>query len=315
MTSLPDGLAVALTGFGLPQPNQARRAERGVQNEVWVLEFPTERLVLKRFRRGDSASLRRVACVMDQVRSGLPVPELRPCGGGRVLETAWGCFTLSEHARGVQPDRSALTPRHAAAMGRALARLHLQPDVGEVDLPLELPAPATPVVLPVLGGLISEITGESRGDQEVREHLRARWEWLRAHADDPPLVPRRTRLVHGDFTDANLFFADGEVSAVIDWDQTHLGCPEHELMRAAHLSFVDRAELWAAFLQAYRAARPLDLDELDAAAEAYAYRRDRGLWVFQELYVRGNEAVRQYLPGPAFVPWIQRWRSIRAHIA
>ena len=312
----PQEFGEILAAFGLPRPQSSSPATRGVQNEVWILQFATERLVLKRFRRADPPALRAVVSVMDHVRDVIPVPRLRCHASGEpLLETDVGCFTLSEHADGVQPDRSALTVSDAAAMGAVLGRLHAEPDLTGVPLPGAVSGPSTHEALERIEMLLGLIPANGPADAAASAHLTSRAAWLAGQTDSPMSWQRESRLVHADFTDANVFFAAGQVSAVIDWDQAHRGSPDREFMRAAHFSFGDRADLWSAFHRAYRDSYPLDLADLDRAAEAYAFQRDRGLWEFEEVYLRGNETARQFIQSPTFTPWITRWRRIRVHLA
>lgn len=311
----PEGLEQIMAAYGLPLPQALRRATGGVQNDVWILDVGTERLVLKRFRRGDVPDLRRVIAVMDRVRDHIPIPRLKTHDGDQaLLDTGLSRYALSEHARGVQRNRGALTVLDAAAMGRTLGTLHVQPDVTDLNLPTEVRTASTSEVQSRLEVVLRAISGGAPEDGAAVAHLTSRAQWLETGIGDPAPLDRDVRLVHSDFTDANLFFADEHVSGVIDWDQAHQGSLDHELMRAADYSFADGEALWAAFLAAYREHRPLDLADLDAAAEAYAFRRDRGLWAYEEVYLRRNDAARMLIRSPDFVPWINRWHRIRTHL-
>lgn len=50
--------------------------------------------------------------------------------------------------------------------------------------------------------------------------------WLNDHI---PLDPPRTVLVHGDAGPANFLYADGQVTALLDWEMTHFGDPMEDL--------------------------------------------------------------------------------------
>ena len=60
---------------------------------------------------------------------------------------------------------------------------------------------------------------------EPAEHGAIRW--LRAH---PPADPVRPAIVHGDYRSGNfLFTPDGAISAILDWEMTHIGDPVEDI--------------------------------------------------------------------------------------
>lgn len=50
--------------------------------------------------------------------------------------------------------------------------------------------------------------------------------YLRRH---PPSPPNELRLVHGDFRNGNILVADGQLTAVLDWELAHIGDPMEDL--------------------------------------------------------------------------------------
>jgi aminoglycoside phosphotransferase (APT) family kinase protein len=60
---------------------------------------------------------------------------------------------------------------------------------------------------------------------EPAEHGAIRW--LRAN---PPPAPAKPAVVHGDYRSGNfLFTPDGEISAILDWEMTHIGDPLEDI--------------------------------------------------------------------------------------
>ena len=49
--------------------------------------------------------------------------------------------------------------------------------------------------------------------------------WLRAHLP----VPERIAIVHGDLRPGNFLYVDAQVSAILDWEMSHLGDPVEDL--------------------------------------------------------------------------------------
>jgi Ser/Thr protein kinase RdoA (MazF antagonist) len=104
----------------------------------------------------------------------------------------------------------------------------------------------------------------------------------------------------------------GAVTGIIDWDQTHFAPRASEVVRAFDLVFDFEPERCRRFLRAYRAALPLALDELDAAAAAHDAKASHGLWVYEELYLRGNRRVAEFIEGSgSLVPISERWARVR----
>ncbi len=66
---------------------------------------------------------------------------------------------------------------------------------------------------------------------------RGRREWILGAGSAQPanLTALDQQLIHGDYQDTNLFFEHGQVSAIIDWDQTYLAAREWEVVRTMHL--------------------------------------------------------------------------------
>lgn len=109
----------------------------------------------------------------------------------------------------------------------------------------------------------------------------------------------------------NLFFADGKVSAIIDWDQAYTAPRAWGILRVLHYVGKLDPDFCRAFLAAYRQVLPLPQDELNAAAEVYGWLQAHNLWVYEELYLRGNARVRGFLePHGRFVPFAESWALV-----
>jgi hypothetical protein len=58
---------------------------------------------------------------------------------------------------------------------------------------------------------------------------------------------------------------------------------------------------------------PRDRDQLlDGAAARYAFGQAHGLWLYETIYLRGDDRPRQFLHPGTFVPFADRWRTARA---
>ena len=76
--------------------------------------------------------------------------------------------------------------------------------------------------------------------------MSAAFAWLRSHV---PPSSGIARIVHGDAGLHNLMLADGRVSALLDWELSHMGDPIEDL--AYCRTWVDQALPWDEFLEIY----------------------------------------------------------------
>jgi homoserine kinase type II len=265
----------------------------------------------------------------------LPLP-----GGGTILEREGRFYALFPHAPGRQAPREALGASEAAAMGRCLAALHR----ALADLPDGLLAPRPlgvdrAVTLAEIERLAERVRhGAHPHDPLVLRCLagqRAFVESLPAGAA-PDLAGMAFQPIHGDYTETNLFFEHGAVSAIIDWDQAYLAPRAWEAVRTLHLAFGFDPSLAAPFLAAYRAehagvrndvfsggralpgppiAGALSWEELDQAAAAYGLVRAHDLWLYQWIYERGDDRVRRFLTERGFVAVAPQWEMLRGALA
>jgi Ser/Thr protein kinase RdoA (MazF antagonist) len=158
---------------------------------------------------------------------------------------------------------------------------------------------------------------EGRSELGEDEASALRWlagqrDWLRASMSDPPPDPAGCQAIHGDYHDANVVFRADAVAGVIDWERAGGGFVAEEIIRAMHLSFRLDSGRSRAFLDGYRSGGTVILAELDAAALSYGYRRDRSVWLMDELYRQGNERLRPLLNTGPFVPFEASWAELRA---
>lgn len=99
--------------------------------------------------------------------------------------------------------------------------------------------------------------------------------------DMSKLEPGRPCLIHNDFSGANIIVDTAGKPHVIDWDNWVVDCPELDLVKMKYWTAVGsegrlmhRAELFEAFLEGYRSASDLALDE--GRLRAYEY-----LWLLR----------------------------------
>lgn len=295
----------------------------GTINEGVLLHTESGDYFLRRYRRPDRPHIcREHALIAYASVQGLPaLPPLPLSAGETILARSDGYYALFPRAPGCQVRREALGDAEIAAMGTCLARLHhglraYSPD-RVARRAFTVDRAATLQGIGRLEAVIGAKAYRDDFDDDVLTQLAGRRSWLNGwpgdgHDEWDAFGSLDCQVIHGDYQDTNLFFAQGKVSAVIDWDQAYVAPPAWEVARALHLVFDFAPDLCRVFLDAYRAELPLLPADLDRAATAYCRMRAHDLWLYQAVYLEGNVRVRRFIrPGP-FVPLIDQWYALRA---
>lgn len=216
-------LTDALNDRGLAgSVDNLRRLSGGASRETWAFDLAGEALILQRERPGGvrtgggmagEARLLRLAAA-----AGVPVPEVLATDDGRSDLDA--PFVVTRHVDGEAIPRRLLRndefatvrPRLAREAGAALACVH-SIDPGSVADVLDAPDQI------VQFREILDLIGEPHPALELG------FRWLERHR---PESPNRS-VVHGDFRTGNLLVDPGGLTAVLDWELSHLGDPVEDL--------------------------------------------------------------------------------------
>jgi homoserine kinase type II len=295
--------------------------ESGTLNDTLLVTVGRGKFVLRGYRRhGERAAVAREHAVIVHARArGVPaiVPLPLP-GGDTILERDDRCYALFPFATGGQVRRADLGPDKAAAMGACLARIHRAlrdfPHAGLQQEAVTANRDQTLAGVEQLLAVIARRPIKDATDLAALDRLVSRRDWLRHQ----PAVSRRDlaalgpQVIHGDYQETNLFFADGQVCAVIDWERARLAPRALEAVRTMDLAFGLAPTLCREFVAAYRAGGLLPRSELDIAADAYGLMRAYDLWVFTAVYLEGNDRVRQFIRPGRYQPFATRWAVLRA---
>jgi Ser/Thr protein kinase RdoA (MazF antagonist) len=119
------------------------------------------------------------------------------------------------------------------------------------------------------------------------------------------------QVIHGDFTETNLFFDKGSVNAIIDWENSYLAPRAWEVARTLDLLCRYDLARCQAFLAGYRSRLPLALVDLASASAAYAELRAHDLWIATSI-LGGDERPRRFLNPAGFHPLWPRWLVLAA---
>ncbi|GLZ79600.1 hypothetical protein Afil01_44070 [Actinorhabdospora filicis] len=261
---LPDGdLPALLDAFGLGGPVSVGYIAEGLMNRNWRLEISGGTFALK-----------------------------------ELLDASWA---HGDHISG--PD---LTVNETARLGRLVGRLHLALNSGDIQALLggapehpraNVTDPATAIAearrfLAIVEGMPEP--GEF--DTAVAADLHHRIELIGRHASDRPVAQTSIGPVgwpHGDLQYRNLLWADGRITAVLDWDRIGARPLAEELVPTAQVQFgladgrLDLERI-AVFTTAYRAVIDLSDDALVDAVDRLWWKRMTDFWPLQWHYDKGD---------------------------
>jgi len=291
----------------------------GFINRTLLLQTPGGRYALRAYRHRDRLPIEREHALIAyaHARGVQAVLPISLPSGETILEHEGRYYALFPHAPGHQVARDSLGPSEVAAMGQALATIHRAlrdyPPQRVAARDFAFDRAATLSRIDTLIAVVEAQPHPTPVDGHALTRLKGRRDWL-VTAKDVELSGWETlerQVIHGDYQEANVFFAAGRVSAVIDWDQSYPAPPAWEIARTFHLALDFSPVLCRAFLEAYRAQLPLRFDDLDRAAAYYAMFRAHDLWVYDAVYRERDDRVRTFIyPGP-FVPLVDRWDTLK----
>lgn len=289
----------------------------GAINRVYAVQTARDRFVLRRYRAGSAALLDREAQVTRAV-SNLGLPALPPCPtrvGGDAVEAEGAWFALFPFASGLHRDADALTLAEICSAAGVLGRLHRAlaelPTDGRRPPRLAWDGPAWVERLARVEQAILSRPVLTASDHTALLRARAQRAWLAAaecrHTDD---LPDPLQITHGDYHHRNLFFADQQVSAIIDWEQTGLMPRAYEAVRAATYMFGVEKTRARTFLDAWAAEVDATAEELHRGAEIFAIVRDHWVWALEEVYLAGNATAAAFIPAEPFEPFLWTWARL-----
>ncbi|MAK80419.1 phosphotransferase [Phenylobacterium sp.] len=290
----------------------------GAVNRVFSVRTSAGRYVLRRYRAGTPSQLNREARVTTWVRRhGLPaIAPIISVSGELHVERDGVCFALFPFADGAQKAASDLTLKDAAAAGDMLGRLHGVlgglPTAEWRPPRLLWDRSAWEQRLTVLEHAILGRSEADGRDEIALARVRAQRAWM-AHPDcrHSHDLGDGLQVTHGDYHHGNLFFDEGQVSAVIDWEQMALLPRAYEAVRAATYMFDGQPERTAVFLSSWRQVSGASADELAQGAAAFSVVRDHWVWPLEEVYLFGNDRARRYIPDAPYEPFSATWAQIQ----
>ncbi|HVY85208.1 MAG TPA: phosphotransferase [Caulobacterales bacterium] len=189
-----------------------------------------------------------------------PAPFAATAEGGAVGTP----FLIMARARGRTAGEAVTAPlrsEQVLAAARALPAIHRTPTSAVATLPMfERPAASPQETAALVEKMARQWREKARTFSPAVE---AAYRWLGAHAAQ---VAPHAVLVHGDYNFHNLLYDGDELTAVLDWELSHLGHPAEDLGYVKQC--VEQRVSWDSFMAEYRDAGGLDVSLHDVHAYA-----------------------------------------------
>ncbi len=302
-------LAELVKEFDLGDVVGWRHLADGLMNVNWQLDTLRGAFALKRVTDVPLDGLRRNLAVLPALaEAGIPViVPVVGSSGGVVVEVGGSGYCLFPWGQGAHVRGVDLPHAQARSLGTLLARLHLT--LGH--------AAETGVLSPVPDSLTADVVTPERAAEKTdrlaaaarargtgdafdaaaldalakRRGLLAEYAALRPERDVPAGPYGWT---HGDFRYRNLLWADGELTAVLDWDRLGVRPYAEEVVRTAQVQFgvegVFDLERVAAFVNGYCSVVPLEPTALRDAGRRLWWKRMTDFWQLELHYHRGDHS-------------------------
>ena len=294
----------------------------GTVNRTVLLQTANGAYAFRAYHRPDlSRVLGEHTALRHAAAQGIPVcPPVPLPNGETVVEQGGSLFALFSGASGQQIGRHSLSFQEVAAAGRCLARIHRAFEAFPIEQArrkqFTFDTPDTLARLTHLEEVIPAHEEQTEIEMAALRQLAERREWIvRTEAQDAAMQVRfaamPSQIVHGDFQETNLFFDQGEVSAVIDWDQFGAAPRVWDILRSLDLMLGLAPKPCRVFLNAYRSLSSLPEEELEEGAAWCGFLADRNLWVYEAFFLNGNERVRPFLRQESFQPFEVRFGRIK----
>jgi Ser/Thr protein kinase RdoA (MazF antagonist) len=321
--SIAEDLPTIVRTFGLGDVRDVVVLTTGIMNWNWRLETSAGTYAVKLLCDVPADLACRNAAVLEGLAAaGLPVcaPQRTP-DGKALLSIGPRDYLVSSWGEGVHHEGTKLSLATVESLGAVIAQIHdlLSAQAG-VSLPHADVRPWSKVTAPEaaiakadrLLRLITARPEPTAFDDVARELLAERKALIRRHASNAPMAgpaPGPFGWTHGDLQYRNILWADGAVTAVLDWDRIAVKPLGEEVARTAQVQFsgehghldLDRV---AAFVTGYRSLRPLSRADLADAVERLWWKRMSDYWIFEFHYDRADHGPDALLePSERLLAW------------
>ncbi|HLY32874.1 MAG TPA: phosphotransferase, partial [Ktedonobacterales bacterium] len=243
----------------------------GAIHRTLLLTTTSGPYVVRGYRHQERAPVEREHALIAQMRAlGIPAPgPIAMPDGETILDYHGAFYALFPHAPGTHVLRTQLSVRGAATMGAFLGRLHRALATVPLDesrfrtLAVDTREAIQEAI--ALETLMRAHPLRDEVDRRAFARLRSQRYWLEQRTPDDiaraegvrkALLSLPVQLIHGDYQDTNLLFADAServISAILDWDPAYIAPRVFEVIRTLDIVFNLEPGRCQAFVAAYRA--------------------------------------------------------------
>lgn len=261
LTSVPGTeLASLVEAYGLGPLRRSRGIEAGTVNTSFALDVPSGTYFLRLYEeQGHAGAAAEAELLLHLAEAGVATPApLAAKDGVRVRTLAGKPAALFPWVDGDMLCQRSVTPKAAAAVGAALARVHRAG-----------PSPRAPLGAGRFGptALLARCDRVARSTDPEAANLAEPLREAVAAVSARRATDLPTGLVHGDLFRDNVLWHGGAIAALLDFESAHTGAFAFDLaVTILSWCFGDRFDLSLAraVVGGYSAERPLTLAEREA---------------------------------------------------
>ncbi len=237
----------------------------------------------------------------------VPVALARETPGGETVTSIGGTLVaVFPWIEGRTAERGSISANEARAMGdvhgltvQALADYH--DDVLELRAAGETDWDTSRSIaeLSRVDDLIRYYPAPPEDQLAAQASLRVQLAVLESREPRPPsdFASIPVQLEHGDFHERNVIFGERDsVAAVVDWERIRVLPRAFQLVRALDFTGLLATGGLENYVRGYCQHVPLQPGEGTMAVEQWWQSVVHNTWTFTEVFIRGNEPVRRFLP-------------------
>lgn len=284
------------------------RIEKGFLSENHRIETEGGDYFLKKYRFEEESRIKGIHFVKHYFSErGIPVIlPLETKSKETYFKKGSSFYTLFPYVDGIQPNRGSLTDVQTVSLAKMLGHMHalgkratfetkeyFNPWVKEEALE----------TITVLEEEIAKIVQKTEFDELAHEVVQFKKGLVLKNSiqfDD--LGVTSDTLVHGDYSDQNVFFdTSGEVLRVFDFEKVGFEPRTYELFKSGMYSFFDPASekesirKLTLYLDAYLEINHIDTAELESGLQVFYLKQVHSFWVEKEHYLKGSLRVDDFL--------------------
>lgn len=285
--------------LGLTNLSYVEKITRGVLSNNNVITDGYQKFFVKEWRIAKTERLRQVLAAERHFSdNAVPVILPLPSGGNdNFLFLGGKHYSLYPYVSASHIEREDLDNEPLTSMARMLARIHR---AGK-DTTLEIQKLSWPrrdraiKILESAQQIIDSAPEKSTFDNMAAEYISRKLRLIENAAHDQGGTGLAwDTLIHGDYHESNVFFIDGEMSHVFDFEKTELAPRALELVRCVRHTFLNgdyserNLERARKFILSYADEFPISADEVRHGIYAWFNRGIYTTWIIEEHYLNSN---------------------------